>query len=284
VQYFKDEYAANSTVPSVRSVCEKFKLDTKSFYNVFPQGKREVCKLAGIPEDKKSFDKIEKARQALKKKEKKVSLENGELNVLRREKEKIVGEVEQAKTANEIRERIRELYIEKTRVSGVEDIFQSPERMLDFALHTLKGRGRMFNDVYVWDSFNHHCIKNNLDVAKTLFKTVGPLGNYKAEMDDVEDVDLDDYIQERLEDFLIELECEETQRVMQRKFEDVLRNFRRECGRDATTTYLENSELCPCGACRDLLCVNCKKELQFDPNIDALRCPGCGMSFKFVLR
>lgn len=101
VQYFKDEYAAHSKVPSVRSVCDKFKLDTKSFYKVFPQGKSGVCNSAGIPVDRQSFKRIAKASQALKEKKKKESLDNEELNVLRREKEKIAEEVEQAKMANE---------------------------------------------------------------------------------------------------------------------------------------------------------------------------------------
>jgi predicted RNA-binding Zn-ribbon protein involved in translation (DUF1610 family) len=240
-----------------------------------------MCATAGVPIDDESFQKVAKATQAQKENREKEILENKELNLLKEEKEKIAEELRHVKAADECRETIRKLYIEKTRTSGIKDVFSSPEKMLDFMIHTYQRGSRILNGEDVWDSFNRHCLDSNLEVAKTLYETVGPLEDYEATIQEERTEGLDHYIQERLEDFLLEHETKEVQRTMQMKFEEVLLDFRCECGRRLTATVLKGSELhCPCGEVWIPKCVNCRQKLEFDTSRNVLYCRHCEMSFK----
>lgn len=66
IEYFKKYYKKHKKAPPTRQVFKHF--SKAKFYQTFPKGIAEVCKLAGIPVPEAHIERTEKAVQALKKK------------------------------------------------------------------------------------------------------------------------------------------------------------------------------------------------------------------------
>lgn len=203
VQFLRNEYQRTGKARSIRAICDRFEASSKTLYEMFPGRKTEMCFGARIPVDEESLKKVEKAGQALKGKRKKSARENRELRSLKLEEDRIAREVRQIKEADERRERIRKLYVEKAKASGILDIFSSPEKLLDFAVHAHKHGSLILNDEDILDALKRIC-KARAPLAKTLYEVVGPLDDYEAAIEEKEVKGLDEYIDKRLEGFILD--------------------------------------------------------------------------------
>jgi len=71
IQYYKKYYKLHNEAPSLKKVFEHFKkqkLYYAKFYDIFPGGQAEACKLAEIPIPEERLKQTRKARQTAKKK------------------------------------------------------------------------------------------------------------------------------------------------------------------------------------------------------------------------
>jgi len=93
---------------------------------------------------------------------------------------------------------------------------------------------------------------------------------------------LDNYLTNCAVDFLDERHEEERRKVLQKKFEDNLLNFKcSDCGtKYENMVIVEGKILCQCDNRWNVLCVNCKTALQFDNDRNVFCCPKCFMVFK----
>jgi hypothetical protein len=283
IQFLQDEHQKTGKVPSIRGICERFGMSSKTLYEFFPGRKTEMCAAAGVPLDADSFKQVAKASQALKTRVEKEFLENEELNVLRRTKETIAGELKQAQLIDEARRGIieQELQFANT-YEGKRRLFSNPQRMLQFAARTVDYESFALENPKVWDSFVTYCKTHGLDLAQTLFQVAGRLEEFEKDPNGDE---LHKYLGFEIEAFLIDRQNEQRQKEMQAKFENVLRNLRCDCGRRITSIFLDENKLsCPCGTVWMLKCVNCSHVLQFDTKRNAFYCLHCKMSFKVNVR
>jgi len=71
IQYYKKYHKLHNEAPSLKKVFEHFKkqkLYYAKFYDIFPRGQAEACKIAGIPVPEERLKQTRKARQTAKKK------------------------------------------------------------------------------------------------------------------------------------------------------------------------------------------------------------------------
>lgn len=279
IQFIKSEHKKTGKAPSIREICKESGLSKKALYEVFPGRKSEMCAAAGVPKDQASSAVVAKASRALKEKRMREAVANAELSILRRKEEEVVDEAEKARLIDETKKRITKREVQFANASkGKRRMFSDPQRMFEFATHTIGNEHDPLENPSVWDSFIAHCKTHGFDPARTLFQIAGPLQEYEAnsDMDD-----LASHLRFNIECFLIDQEAEQ----MQATFDDSLRKFNCSyCGRRVTAMFLEGNELhCPCGAIWELACVSCGSKLLFDAKNDSLVCRRCCTPLKFRL-
>jgi hypothetical protein len=280
VQFIRKEYKKTEKNPSIRGICKGLGLTTKALYEVFPGGTPEMCAAAGVPEDEASRAALEKASRALKEKRIKAA-SDGELNLLREKEKEITADVKRAQTIEKTNRRIGEGELQlASSLEGRRRIFSDPQRMLEFAERTTAFEGLLLDELDVWGSFVDYCKTRDFDLAKKLFQVVGPLEGFEVE---TEEKELHRYVGLKLEAFLMDRKEEQRQRMMQAKFEDLLRGSTcAYCGRRASDAFMEENELrCPCGDVKwPVWCPNCERDIQFETEKDAFYCHHCKMPFR----
>jgi hypothetical protein len=283
IQFVKNEYTKTGKTPSIRRIREGLMMCNKTLYAVFQGRKREICAAAGVPYDRESSAAVEKASQALEEKRVKEKTADAELNILRSEEETNAAELRQVKAIDDAkRRRTEHEYQLASSPEGRRRIFSDPQRMLQFAARTIDYESYARSNPNVWDCFVDFCNAHRLDLAGKLFEVAGHFEEYEEHVDEEE---LHSYLGFKLDVFLIDRETEQRQKAMQERFDEVLRNFRCDCGRRITATFLDKNQLsCPCGTVWELKCVNCKHILQFDTSRNVFYCRHCEMSFKVEVR
>jgi hypothetical protein len=281
VQFLKSEYQNTGKTPSILRICQGLRLSKKALYEAFPGRKSEMCAVAGIPVDKASLYAVEKASRALKEKRIKEAPDE-ELAFLKEQEDEMSAEVRRVKSKEDTKKRTKELAFQlASSPEGRERIFADPKWMLKFAEYTIDYESCASQESNVWDWFVGHCRSHGLDLAKTLFQVAGPLKEYEA---DTDEGGLHNYLGLKLEIFLTDCEEEEKQKVMQVKFDDLLRSSRCTfCGRRASDAFVEENELrCPCGNFKWVVwCPNCQQVLDYERENEGFYCNDCALLFKF---
>lgn len=290
LKYFKDEYTKTRQTPTVRSMCRRFGLNNKKFYEVFSEGIAELCKETGIPIPEAKYKRIEKAAAAkmeIKKESNRLVEEDREFLDLKQKELVLEKEVNHFRMLQEKRKRIKTLYLEKARTSeGVKDVFSTPEKLLEFTQATVGNyRSVVLKNPDVLESLVVYCRNNNLPLAKTLSQIAGSFKEYEADAaNDGTLLDLDNYVGLQLDFFLGDRQDEDRIRGIQKKFADNIYSVKcPDCGTKYENMIIDTLKcelVCSCGVCFKLLCLNCRAELGFDSEKGVFCCPKCHMVFK----
>ena len=220
---------------------------------------------------KSSVHRIYKEQAATFKEEVEKKLDgNEEYRTLKDKRLRFQKEVKKLHAIEEERKKIKELCLQKARTGeGLQDIFNSPEKMLEFTNATVGDYRSLFlSNPKVLESFIFYCQAHNLSLPETLFEVAGSLEEYEADP-----IDLDNHIGLQLEDFLSRRLEEERRKALQKKFEESLLNAKcPNCGEPfAEPFYFEDRYLGHTMVIVDgsLRCNNCDAFCE-------LHCPSCG--------
>lgn len=177
---------------------------------------------------------------------------------------------------------IEDLLLRKAETDeGLKDIFSSHGNLWEFACSMATRIADVSSYPDVWKSFLAYCKSRKLSESKKLFEIVGDFASFQKS-----DLELDNYVGLELGYFLDEAKDEERKATFQKKFDDIIKNFRcGDCGRGFKSMVIVLPDrdkytriLCPCGSPYEILCpADCQARLNFQVDGTHWKCPKCGL-------
>jgi len=286
LQFFVDEYKGKGKTPSVKQIMNKFDLSIKKFYQLYPKGKLQLHKLAGIPVDKKQFDQMSKLREVKKQKEaakiKSWQEQDDQFHALKENVSVLSDSLEEAKAKTKLRDDMRTLAVEQASIfEGRKQIFSSPESLLQWYEAAMPEDRETSSLLTEFKAYYKDAPE------KVLYNIMGDLESYESHRT-AESISLLDYVKEKLVNVVDEWTTDQKQKIWQKKFADYWRSFEcPECGLDykfCKTDPLNGELFCECEATFIPLCPNCLEQeedkIRLIYSQDSYHCPECTLTLR----
>jgi len=200
------------------------------------------------------------------------------LQTLNKTEAELQKQVDHIQMVTQARQRVRDLQLRRAETpEGRQSIFKNSQELKKFVQDTLY-------DSQVLKDFEPRCRADGLPLAKTLSNAIGSLDKYETENEDLFWPDLPSYIEERLDNFLLEEKQRRKKEQLQKKFSEIELNFRcPHCNATSDNMIIDVSaseNRCSCGRRFKSLCVECRSALNYDNNKGVWFCKKCGAIYE----